>query len=250
MTARIAFYSVLLFIPCWLFAGEKPAPYVTGNAKIDLFGDRLARYSPSMSMNDSSISYLDKSSTAGEKSPWLAGALSLAIPGLGEVYTKNYVKGAVFFAAEAVSWFLVYHYNKEGDKQTQTYEDYANAHWSATRYAEWTLNNIGVLSVGNLTRTQFEGRVFTTDYDPNGANPPPFHDVVWYQLNVMEDSIGLFAPEGGNGYTHRLPNYGVQQYYELIGKYPEFSRGWDDADQTPIVSTELPLKNNSRRFVD
>ena len=38
MTARIAFYSVLLFIPCWMFAGEKPAPYVTGNAKIDLFG--------------------------------------------------------------------------------------------------------------------------------------------------------------------------------------------------------------------
>jgi hypothetical protein len=95
--------------------------------------------------------------------------------------------------------------------------------------------------------------VFTADYDPSGPNPPPFRDLDWNELNLMEDAIGLAAPPGGNGYTHRLPDYGVQQYYELIGKYPEFSRGWDDnpAFGTPgylIQSTDLPVKNVSPRF--
>ena len=26
-------------------------------------------------------------------------------------------------------------------------------------------------------------------------------------------------------------HYGQQQYFELIGKYPQFSQGWDDSDQ-------------------
>ena len=253
MTVGTATRFLLLFlIPCALPAGEKPLPLVTGNAKVDFFGDRLSRQ-PLMLLDDTSSSYLDLSISAKKKSPWLAGALSLVIPGAGEVYSKAYVKGAVFFAMEAVSWFLVYKYNKEGDKQTQAYEDYANAHWSATRYTEWTLDNIGVLTNGVLTRGQFENEVFTSDYDPNGPNPPPFRDLVWSEVNLMEDSIGLWAPSGGNGYTHRLPNYAVQQYYELIGKYPQFSRGWDD---TPtfgtagylIQSTDLPLRNISARF--
>ena len=119
------------------------------------------------------------------------------------------------------------------------------------RYAEWTLNNIGVLTNGAQTRLQYESLVFDADYDPNGPNPPPFRHVVWSALNTMEDSIGLFAPLGGNGYTHRLPNYSTQQYYELIGKYPEFSRGWDDMDPNDnIVSSNLPLRNKSQRFID
>jgi hypothetical protein len=243
---------LLLFVPCAILAGEKPLPLLTGNAKIDFFGDRLSP-PPLMLLQDTTSTYLDHSAAAKEKSPWLAGALSLAIPGAGEVYSQQYIKGAAFFALEAVSWFLVYKYNKEGDKQTQAYEDYANAHWSATRYTEWTLDNIGVLSSGTLTRQQYESRVFTADYDPNGPNPPPFKDLDWNELNLMEDDIGLAAPPGGNGYTHRLPDYGVQQYYELIGKYPEFSRGWDDnpafgTSGYLIQSTDLPMKNVSARF--
>jgi len=32
----------------------------------------------------------------------------------------------------------------------------------------------------------------------------------------------------GNGFTHNLPVRPAQQYYELIGKYPQFVGGWDD----------------------
>jgi len=29
------------------------------------------------------------------------------------------------------------------------------------------------------------------------------------------------------GFSHELPTYNTQQYYELIGKYSQFKYGWD-----------------------
>ena len=75
--------------------------------------------------------------------------------------------------------------------------------------------------------------------------PPPFGCVKWIELNRLERDISA-APD--NGYTHQLPYYGAQQYYELIGKYDEFSRGWDDADLRPIAQSDLPLRSNSQKF--
>ena len=49
--------------------------------------------------------------------------------------------------------------------------------------------------------------------------------VNWGELNGMERDLG-------SGYSHALPPYGDQQYYELIGKYPQYSHGWDDAIQS------------------
>ena len=51
-------------------------------------------------------------------------------------------------------------------------------------------------------------------FDNNG-------NVIWSELNKLESAIG-------DGYSHNLPLYGEQQYYELIGKYPQFSSGWND----------------------
>jgi hypothetical protein len=41
-----------------------------------------------------------------------------------------------------------------------------------------------------------------------------------------------------NGYTHLLPPWNDQQYYELIGKYSQFQAGWDDRI---IQNGEFPL---------
>ncbi|MDM7926203.1 MAG: hypothetical protein QUS35_09320 [bacterium] len=34
--------------------------------------------------------------------------------------------------------------------------------------------------------------------------------------------------EGQDPSTHALPEYNTQQYYEMIGKYDQFMKGWDD----------------------
>jgi hypothetical protein len=42
--------------------------------------------------------------------------------------------------------------------------------------------------------------------------------------------------EIGGWYSHTLPPYQSQQYYELIGKYPQFAQGWDDAQPNASAS--------------
>ena len=45
----------------------------------------------------------------------------------------------------------------------------------------------------------------------------------WNELNRLERAIG-------SGYSHSLAPFGDQQYYEMIGKYPQFSHGWEDSN--------------------
>jgi len=91
---------------------------------------------------------------------------------------------------------------------------------------------------------------------PTNADPgyyPPFSAVDWAELNEMERAVA----SGSNGYTHTLPYYGEQQYYELIGKYQEFYQGWDDADPTLVTYDQIaqrllqaPLPNMSYYSVE
>jgi hypothetical protein len=235
-----------------LSAGERGgiSRPLTGNPRIDFFSGGVASLpvrsgAPGMIFRDQ-----EEMAPAEEKSPWIAGALSLAVPGAGEIYSESYVKGAAFMAAEALSWFVAYSYNKKGRTQTVDFENYANQHFSVVRYANWTMDNIGTLSNGTLSRTMYEDQVFNSDYDPDAPCRPPFLCVEWPALNEMERAIGDAAKDipGGNAYVHALPRYAEQQYYELIGKYEQYSRGWEDADQSPITSSDLPLRNNSEMF--
>ena len=53
----------------------------------------------------------------------------------------------------------------------------------------------------------------------------------------------------GSYYSHRLPYYGEQQYYELIGKYPQFAVGWEEFgnDENKSYSYGDPLP---QQFLD
>jgi hypothetical protein len=225
-------------------AGEKPVIHLTGNESVDFFtGPRQMLTEPLASFH-SDGSQGESMNAEREKSPWMAGILSLAVPGAGEVYTNSYVKAGVFVAVEATSWIVAFTYNKKGDHQTDVFQDYANAHWSPIRYAEFTINNLAVLNPG-MPPANYQNLIF-----PNGTavnNTAPFRAVNWIELNRMED---LVRSQSNNGFTHLLPPYGDQQYYELIGKYPQFSRGWDDADPSSITPADLPLRSNSQRFFD
>jgi hypothetical protein len=44
--------------------------------------------------------------------------------------------------------------------------------------------------------------------------------------------------EGQDPATHTLPDYNTQQYYEMIGKYDQFMKGWDDWAQAGPNLTE------------
>lgn len=145
----------------------------------------------------------------GLKSPYLAGILSAAIPGAGEVYTKNYFKAALFFLIEGTAIYLQNYYNKKGNDQTILFKNFADENWSVVRYAEWL----------NQWATELGGTA-NISINPD-ESLKPWQRVNWDELNSAERTIREFS--------HTLYPYGHQQYYELIGKYPQYSQGWNDS---------------------
>jgi hypothetical protein len=206
---------VILTLNC-AFSGDKPPLYITGNRSVDFFG--VPKSYASTPVRDTYVKLDDAFPPSGqsEKSPWLAGLLSAAVPGAGEFYSGSYIKAGVFFGIEVASWAISISYNRKGDRQTEFYKAYADAHYSPIRYAEWLYKYVDQINPA-IDKGQYD--LFNEQYDPNSG--APFSYLNWTQLNRMEYAVG-------DGFTHRLPVYGEQQYYELIGKYKQFSKGWDD----------------------
>lgn len=126
------------------------------------------------------------------RSARLAGLLSAAVPGAGQIYGRSWIKAAAFMAIETAAWVGYSHYTNEGDAMRKEFRAYADQHWSRER---------------------------------------------WHAAYV----------EGQDPSTHALPEYNTQQYYEMIGKYDQFMKGWDDWSPGGPNLTENRYYYESRR---
>jgi hypothetical protein len=170
---------------------------------------------------------------APRRSPVLAGALSLVLPGAGETYAGSYLLGAAFLALEAAGWFFAIRYNGRGDDATISFQNYADAHWSVVRYAQWL----------NSYAKNFDGSEDRLTQIPIDLATPGLSDwqrVDWGTMNKVESAIPVFS--------HRLPTHGEQQYFELVGKYDQYSYGWDD--KVTISDGWSDYRTISRNFHD
>jgi len=164
-----------------------------------------------------------------KKSPFLAGILSLIVPGAGDIYAENYIMAAVFVTAEAALWITHFNYMSKGDDQTALFESFADQHWSVVKYTDW-LNKWG---------REFPGGEDTEIiYINPDESLPPWERVDWDAMNRVEDVITEFS--------HKLPRRPAQQYYEQIGKYPQYNHGWDDQ----LSDTKEYFSNLSPRFLE
>lgn len=191
---------------------------VTVENKLELTGDLKTdsriiaeKYSPEL-QNGINLN-------TGKKSILLATILSAAVPGAGQLYNGELWKTAIFVGLEAGLITAAILSNQKGDDKTKEFESYADENWSVVKYADWLIANRTALGLpeGNVT------------IDPN-TSLKPWERVNWAELNHVE---GRFS--------HKLPRYGEQQYYELIGKYPQYNHGWKDQlnDNTPEYNSNL-----------
>lgn len=188
---------------------------------------------------DNTIIKLDSTQTElmpGKKSPLLAAGLSLLIPGAGEFYSESYIKSAIFIAAEVAAITVGLIYDNKGDDQTIVFQNYANQHWDVAKYARWTIDNLEShlnAEIGNNLNAADYANLF---YDAERTK------VNLTVLNKLENDIGGW-------YSHRIPQKGDQQYYEMIGKYPQFNVGWDDYSDgdRPFVYGD-PLTENFKYY--
>ncbi len=201
-----------LMIICISFSGLQLGSAQTKNEPYTLTG-RLSADSKTAFEKFNHESLTAKFDLPKKKSPVKAGLFSLLVPGAGQFYNGNYIISAIFVVAEASLIAAAVIYNNKGNRKTDEFQNFANQHWSVKTYAQWTLNNLKNL---NSSLNASDYHVF----DSNG-------NVVWQELNRLETDIG-------DGYSHNLPLPGEQQYYELIGKYPQYSHGWDDSNQNDI----------------
>ena len=241
---RILFVLVIALSAASAFGAEKTSKsetkrlLFTGNAGVDFF----ASASPShvaREWNFTQPTVAEKS--GGSKSPWLAAGLSFLVPGAGEVYDGSYLKAGIFATVEIAAVVLGLTYDKKGNDQEAFYRGWADQHYSAAKYARWTMDNINLL---NPNLTNASGYVIFTGPDAaSRSSVPPYNNMRWQELNRMESDV-MKTPTGQfNGYTHVMPLYGSQQYYELIGKYPQFSTGWDDADTSAFAGGTIGIRS-------
>ncbi len=198
---KIKFFLMILFLSASVFAQFKNGN-LTGNLKLD----------SELSIKKTMPLFVEQSEklAAQKESVFIAGGLSALMPGAGQFYNKDYWKSALFFAAEVAAVTVGVIYDNKGDDQTAFFENYANKHWSVARYALWTITNLQTLN-GSLDPADYSG--LFEDANQTKVN--------WNVLNRLESDIGGY-------YSHQLAHYGEQQYYEMIGKYPQFNPGWDD----------------------
>lgn len=199
----------------------------TGNPSVDLFNNHTLLNSLPAQTQESDNNKL--------KSPFLAGGLSLLIPGTGELYAGSYIKAGLFIAVETTAWIYALKYEKKGDDQTNFFQNYADGRtdlkpswdlsepdryrtrWDVIRYYEWSYANKLIIN------PQGDYSEISNAIISNDITLPPWQRIDWESLNALERAIGKW-------YSHTLHHHGEQQYYELIGKYPQYNQGWFDAD--------------------
>ncbi|MFC1728884.1 DUF5683 domain-containing protein [candidate division KSB1 bacterium] len=72
-----------------------------------------------------------------KRSPVKAAALSLLLPGAGQLYAGSAWKALGFFTTEVAMWFGHTHFNSEGDKIDAEFRAYADLHWIRDNYIDW-----------------------------------------------------------------------------------------------------------------
>lgn len=159
--------------------------------------------------------------------PGVAFLASAIIPGAGQAANGKWLRAGVYFAVEAVG--IVYHLdrNAKAKRQERAYENFTHENWSVVAYASWLVNyseHHGLDNGWQDLQTHLQGKspdFSNTTNDWSKVNINLLHQVERQTPFYYKDRIA-------SNFSHSLPDYGSQQYYELISKYYQYQPGWKD----------------------
>ena len=158
-----------------------------------------------------------------QKSVRKAFFLSMLLPGLGEYYVGS-KRSILFLGIEAAAWYVyVTNTNKGNDLDTQ-FKEFADSHWHYDDTTSSTGESL-VYNYFNWFKAQLKKNNFT-------------YDISSTDYAVIDSLTELMI--GKSGISHSIPSSKTQQYYEMIGKYPQFVYGWED-----IVANNAALRDST-----
>ncbi|RMF54331.1 MAG: hypothetical protein D6748_16555, partial [Calditrichaeota bacterium] len=209
-------FTVLLLSTLVVWSQESSFPEMTDDVAVNRY--RLHQYVQE-NLNEQ-ITDEEVASAPGKKSVGKAVVMSAVLPGAGQVYAKSFLKGLLFFAAEATAWTINIAYNQKGDDKTREHRQFVDEHWSEQRY--WSYVYYRLQNVEGLDLPSFT-------LDTSDPNKPII--INWQEAEQILDQYD--ESQYLTGFTHQLPATKTQQYYEMVGKYPvQFGNAWDDASFT------------------
>lgn len=167
-----------------------------------------------------------------DRSVPLAFAMSAVLPGSGQAYNRQWLKAAGMIAAEvAIAAGYLISYN-DGVSARDQYQAYAHQYWQPTKYGYWLNDYKAYLGELNPSRPITAPDVQVPvgiDFRDLGSWNDADRRAVQEFFNGMRLLEGqLYHAATGASFAHRIPYFGEQQYYELIGKYFHFAVGWED----------------------
>lgn len=162
------------------------------------------------------------------ENPGIAFLSSGLIPGSGQFVNKNWIRGGLYAALEVATIYMIVEFDNRGDRGKTRYENYADQNWSVTQYAKWLVEYHDVNGLENSALSDLRDMV-------DGLEPAFDTSVDWNNINIdilraAERNSRFVTPDNlsNSTFSHILPGYGSQQYYELISKYYQFQAGWRD----------------------
>jgi len=212
------------------------------------------------------------------KSPGKALLYSGVLPGMGQAYMGNWLRGLIFVGLDAAAIGTWYNNNNLAEDKKKEYSYYANEHWDFGRwvhdYYKWyeykegddDWNSIREVfinysdSTSGCAQDPTEGQCYTDIWDHS-------HKVEFtYDGSIMSSSsegfkqvfIDLCGNTDSNSWNRDCSNEVVSLYdnnndtifvikdhhfYEGIQKYDMFFAGWDDNDSVVVVTKEHNDKN-------
>lgn len=173
------------------------------------------------------------------ESPGVAFLGSAILPGFSQAANKKWWRSAVYFGAEAGLLFAHLRYNHLGDENETKYERYVNQNWSVEKYTAYLVDY----------RNHFfpADDLSVEDYTKNGSTVNPanwrYGPDSWETIDIRSlrelEQLVLYGGTNGVPFSHSIPDYGSQQYYELVSKYFQFGPGWSD------FNTDVEMMNNN-----
>lgn len=175
---------------------------------------------------------------------------SAVLPGSGQIMNRNWIKAGLFIAIEAASIYYMVDYNKKGRRGERNYENWADQNWSVVQYSNWLVDYHDVNGLDNPYLDQLREMVDGTSASFNT-------ETEWPKVNLdilrnAERNTPYITTDDAatRNFSHVLPNYGSQQYYELIAKYYQYQAGWKDYDQFHNNLGHTGSQFNERYLID
>ena len=151
------------------------------------------------------------------KSIPLGIALSVALPGSGQIYAGKPWMGILYLGIEAVAIGGSIYFNSAGAQEITKYESYADEHWNVENWLA----------------------VYNPNVDPTTHTSTVYVDDRNYSPQNEDDYARLMA-DMADGYT-RITISKDYHFYENIGKYQQFKQGWDDWGDTAEIPSNPEL---------